>query len=60
VRLPLTASRRSSRTLKLALRPCVDRAALLRRRAKGMSRRYVRRRMPPPPREASFVPARLH
>ncbi|HTI45654.1 MAG TPA: hypothetical protein VMB76_03790 [Casimicrobiaceae bacterium] len=56
----MTASRRSSRTCKLALRPCVDRAALLRRRAQGMSRRYVRRRVPPPPRESGFVPARLH
>jgi hypothetical protein len=60
VRPHLRASRRSSRTLKLALRPCVDRAALLHRRAKGMARRYVRRREPPPPRAACFVAARLH
>jgi hypothetical protein len=46
--------------VKLALRPCVDRASLARRRAKGMSRRYVRRRSPPPPRCASFIAARLH
>ena len=52
--------RRSVRAVKPSVRRPDDRAALLTRRLIGMSRRYVRRRAPPPPRVRDFIPARLH
>jgi hypothetical protein len=52
--------RRSARAVKPSARRPDDRAALLTRRLIGMSRRYVRRRAPPPPRVRGFLPARLH
>jgi len=52
--------RRTARAIKPSARREGDRTALLTRRLVGMSRRYVRRRAPPPPRVRGFVPARLH
>jgi hypothetical protein len=59
-RLTGRPARRSARAVTPSARPHPDRMALLTRRAKGMSRRYVHRRRPPPPRVRDFVPARLH
>jgi hypothetical protein len=52
--------RRTARAIEPSARRTGDRAALLTRRLIGMSRRYVRRRAPPPPRVRGFLPARLH